>query len=227
MTDSTQLFFGRTLKEKKSRSELLIIESKIVDLNNNKEQIINKLSEQTILKKLLFEKGKMLETATIEALRILGFEAHPYKESDSEFDVVFTSREGRLIGEVEGKDDKSVNINKLRQLEMNLHEDFSRDEINEPAKGALIGNAYRLSDLPDRKEFFTTKCITAAHRSQTALIRSVDLFKAAQYLDGNKNARFALKCRKAILNATGIVKFPTVSRLEAKNDEDVSVERKS
>ena len=98
-----------------------------------------------------------METAIIEALKILGFEASAFKDSDSEFDVVFECSEGRVIGEAEGKDNKPINIDKLRQLEMNVHEDFSRPEVEQPAKGALIGNAYRITDPATRTDFFTDK----------------------------------------------------------------------
>ena len=91
-----------------------------------------------------------------------------------------------MIGEAEGKDNKAINIEKLRQLEMNLQEDYSRDEISEFVKRALIGNAYSLTPPEERREYFTTKCVLSANRSQTALIRSVDLFEVAKYLLGKK-----------------------------------------
>ncbi len=92
----------------------------------------------------MFEKGKLLENVIIEALRLLGFKAVPYKDSTSEFDVVFESDQGRLIGEAEGKDTKAVNIDKLRQLAMNVHEDLQREDVSSPAKPVLFGNGFRL-----------------------------------------------------------------------------------
>ena len=56
----------------------------------------------------------------------MGFVASPYKEANSEFDVVFESAEGRLLGEAEGKDSKAISVDKLRQLVMNIHEDLQR-----------------------------------------------------------------------------------------------------
>ena len=94
------------------------------------------------LRGLLFEKGKPLEEAIIEGLRKLGFTAEPFKDDGSEFDVVFESPEGRLIDEAEGKDNKAVNVDKLRQLQMNIHEDLLRDSVAEPAKPVLFGNAH-------------------------------------------------------------------------------------
>ena len=84
------------------------------------------------------------------------------------------------LGEAEVKDSKAINIDKLRQLEMNIHENLERHEVNTPAKGVLFWNAYRLQELGERSEFFTTECVSAANRSQTALVRTTDLFRVAQ-----------------------------------------------
>jgi hypothetical protein len=53
---------------------------------------------------LLYESGRPLEDAVMRALQALGFKADRYRDSGSEFDVVFSSEEGRFLGEVEGKD---------------------------------------------------------------------------------------------------------------------------
>ena len=58
-----------------------------------------------------------MEAATIEALSLFGFRAKPFEDAESAFDAVFESPEGRCLGEVEGKDNRSINIDKLRQLE--------------------------------------------------------------------------------------------------------------
>ena len=126
----------------------------------------------------------------------------------SEFDVVFESDEGRLIGEAEGKDSKAINIDKLRQLFMNIHEDFQRDEVKRPAKPVLFGNAFRLAPVEERGELFTEKCQSAAAMSSTALVSTADLFQVAQYLADQQDPDYARSCRAAILSATGRVVFP-------------------
>lgn len=98
------------------RVQLLEAERDVEKAQKNKERIAEELRSAGAIRALLYEKGKPLEHAIIEALRLLGFTAASFKESDSEFDVVFESGEGRLIGEAEGKDNKAVNIDKLRQL---------------------------------------------------------------------------------------------------------------
>jgi hypothetical protein len=197
-------------KEDIARSTLLEVEAKIDEIQKEKEQIEQRIADESVLKRLLYEKGKPLEASIRIALEIIGFTVSHYKESDSEFDVVFESDEGRVLGEAEGKDNKAISIDKLRQLEMNIHEDFSRDDVSTMAKGALIGNAYRLVEPEKREAFFTEKCLTAANRSSTALIRTVDLFFAARYLSGNTDEVFSKKCREAILAAVGIVEFPEI-----------------
>jgi len=152
------------------------------------------------------------------------FTVSHFEDSDSEFDVVFESKEGRLIGEAEGKDNKAVNIDKLRQLEMNMHEDFAREDIEQMAKGALIGNAYRLSEPKERGDFFTTKCLTAASRSGTALISTVDLFYVAKYLSEKGDKTFSRKCRQAIIKTTGVIKFPDIPLSEKENKTIIDVQ---
>ena len=142
---------------------LLEIEVELERAQRNKEEVKRQLSDAGMLRALLFEKGKPLERAIIAALKILGFDAKLFREGASEFDVVFECAEGRMIGEAEGKYNKAVNVDKLRQLAMNLHEDLQREEVSVPAKGVLFGNAFRLTRPEDRKEEpFTDKCILAA-----------------------------------------------------------------
>lgn len=157
------------------------------------------------LRDLLFANGKQLEEAIILALQALGFSAGGYRADDSEFDIVFESAEGRFLGEAEGKDSKAVNVDKLRQLEMNIQEDFERDEVDEYATGVLFGNAFRLTDPVERDpDFFTQKCLAGAKRSGVVLVRTTDLFVPARYvLENPKSATYAKSVRQAIQKAPG------------------------
>lgn len=202
--------------EELANSKLLVLEEKISKIMSQKEQALEKINNLSKLRNLLFEKGKPLEFAILDALKILGFSVSQYEDADSEFDAVFESEEGRLIGEVEGKDNKAVNIDKLRQLALNIHEDLQREEVEKPAKSVLFGNAYRLVPLNERQNPFTEKCISAAVVSSTALVFTPDLFMVARYLHDNKNARFAKQCRKSILNAVGRVIFPEIPKIVVK-----------
>lgn len=199
------------LKEEGLASEkLLKIEEKLEAIQADKEAVIDKVRDLSRLRNLLFEKGKPLEYAILEALKIIGFNVSQFDDGESEFDAVFESKEGRLIGEAEGKDHKAVNIDKLRQLSLNIHEDLAREEVEVPAKAVLFGNPYRLSSIDERNDPFTAKCTSAANISSTALVFTPDLFIVAKYLSDHRDSRFATKCRKEILKAIGRVEFPNI-----------------
>ena len=145
----------------------------------------------------------------------MGFRATPFKDSDSEFDVVFESNEGRHIGEVEGKDNKSVSVEKLRQLSMNIHEDLQREEVSNPTKPVLFGNAFRLQPITTRGKPFTEKCIAAAVMSSTALVFTPDLFFVVKYLLHNEDLDYARECRRTLSDTNGRVSFPKPPDLES------------
>ena len=190
------------------RLQLLEAERKVEQAQREKEEVADRLAATGQYRGLLYEKGKPLESLIIEALRVMGFTAAAFKESDSEFDVVFECVEGRLIGEAEGKDNKALNIDKLRQLSMNIHEDLVREEVSTPAKPVLFGNGFRLQPVSERPDPFTEKCHSAAATSSTALVHTPDLFKVVQYLLENPNEDYARDCRRSLLNCTGRVYFP-------------------
>jgi hypothetical protein len=98
---------------------------------------------------------------------------------------------------------------------MNIHEDFDREGVTEPAKAVLFGNAMRLAPPKERGEFFTDKCLTAAKRIGCALVRTTDLFEVARCLAETPNPDFAQKCRQALFNASGeVVAFPPPTATE-------------
>lgn len=192
------------------RQKLLKAETELEKAQRAKEELSRQLEDAGQLRALLFEKGKLLEVAIIAALTVLGFKAERYEDGKSEFDAVFESAEGRLLGEAEGKDNKAVNIEKLRQLSTNLHEDLQREEVNQPAKGILFGNGYRLTKPGERPTQFTDKCITSATSMSYGLVSTDQLYAAAQYLSGTSDDEFARRCRVAMIEMSGIVRFPDV-----------------
>ncbi|QHC85459.1 hypothetical protein AS589_12020 [Empedobacter brevis] len=181
------------------------IESKINILEAEKE------IEESLLD-LLFETGKPLEIAVIKALEILGYKAENFDNGDLELDQVIISPEkNRYIGECEGKDSKSIDITKFRQLQDSLNEDFQREEIDEKAFGLLFGNPFRNQKIEDRGDFFTTKCLRGAEREKIGLIKTTDLFFICKYLSENKNEAFKKKCREKIHRDLGkVIEFPKI-----------------
>ena len=158
----------------------------------------------------MYETGHPLNDAVLEAMRLMGFKADNFRESDSEYDAVLECDEGRCIGEVVGRDNGAINNKKMAQLETNINEDLMRDEVSEPAKAVLFGNGYRLKPLEERPtEQFTSKCLKMAKRNGAALVKTCDLFEVAKVLLDNPDTTFAAECRKAILQTEGkVVVFP-------------------
>jgi len=197
--------------EQKYIDEINKLENQILQIKTKLETKKELLVKSTISKKLLYENGKSLEAAIVDALQIIGFKAENYDDGESEFDIVFESREGRFIGEAEGKDASAINVTKFRQLESNIQEDFERATVTKHAKGVLFGNPHRLIHPKDRKDFFTTKAMSSAKRTGIALVNTHDLFEVVKYLKESKDKAYAKKVRDCFKNISGeIITFPKV-----------------
>ena len=215
---------GRTPAPEWSKSDVYTIQTEIqilkrigeideatLKLAEERRELSQELNRESLPRALLYESGKVLEAAVIDALRTLGFEAENYTDDFSEFDVVFIADEGRFLGEAEGRNNASINIDKLQQLERNIQEDFARPDVNAYAKGVLFGNPHRLTEPSERGILFTDKAIEAAKRTSIALVHTPDLFPIVQYLKKRKNASLAKRARQAILDASGEqVRFPSL-----------------
>ena len=81
--------------------------------NKAKRPPAAKLVAEGQLRNLLFAKGEPLEAAVLQALHLLGFKADRHVDDQLEIDAIFESEEGRFIGEVTGKENKPVDIDKL------------------------------------------------------------------------------------------------------------------
>lgn len=182
----------------------------IEGLSLQKNDLITKMEQETKLKDLLFETGKTLENGINLGLKILGYNAENYNDGIIELDHIILSPEGdRFIGEAEGKDNSAVNIDKLRQLLINIHEDLQREEVESSAIGILFGNGFRLTEPSTRVEQFTTKCISTAKSLNCILIKTSDLFRVAKYIKESEDQNFAKSCRDIIKSSVGkIVEFP-------------------
>ena len=191
------------------------LDRRIVELQQQRNQQVEAKAEVLEFSHLLYETGKPLEQAIEKALRLIGYTAETLRLGDLEIDHVIVGPSGRrMIGESEGKDNNAIDITKFRQLESNIGEDFQRDEIDEPAKGVLFGNGFRLTVPSERAEQFTQKSLINAKRLGSALIRTMDLYQAVAYLlDHPHDEAFKLACRSAIEEtAGGIVQFPDPSQ---------------
>ena len=114
-------------KEETLKTYLVELDKEISNLQTKKAEAEISLANAGDLRALLFETGPQLEAAILEALQQMEFQAANFVDQESEFDVIFYDLDGtRFIGEVEGKNDKAINIDKLAQLERNIQEHFEK-----------------------------------------------------------------------------------------------------
>lgn len=193
------------------QSEIVSVQKQIEELKEQNHNLQLSLSQEQELSALLYETGKPLENAVSKALKILGYvQAENYNDGKLELDQVIVSPEGdRFIGECEGKDSTAINVDKFRQLNDSLYEDFQREEVQEKANGIIFGNPQRLSEPDKRTLTFTEKCINNARREKVGLVLTMDLFKAAKRVADTGDEEYARKCRQAIKEQLGeVVVFP-------------------
>ena len=195
--------------EKQILNKIEVIDERIITLELEKKILFEDLSKFDDMKPLLFANGHDLENAVIKCLNMLGLTAEKFEDAHREFDAVFTFEGVRVIGEVEGKDNKAISITKFDQLERNRRSDFNRDEVEKKAKGILFGNGFRLMRPSERECEFTAKCLEEAKSTESALVRTSDLYKIATYLMNNNDEDYRAICRDLLISTNGkIVEFP-------------------
>lgn len=189
------------------QSRIISVQNQIEELKEHKHNLQILLAQEQELSALLYETGKPLENAVSKALKILGYiQAENYNDGKLELDQVIVSPEGdRFIGECEGKDSTAINVDKFRQLNDSLYEDFQRAEVQEKANGIIFGNPQRLSEPDKRTLTFTEKCTNNARREKVGLVLTMDLFKAAKRIADTGDDEYARKCRQAIKEQLGVV----------------------
>ncbi len=209
----------RLIKEIEIRKQINKKNTQILKLNEELSSLVDQLEKENELKALLYESGKPLENAVISALKILGYSAENYNDGTLELDQVILSPEGqRFIGECEGKDNRAIDITKLRQLSDAINEDFERDEVEEEAFGLLFGNPFRLMKIEERDDPFTLKCLQAAKRLNIGLIVTSELFDVCKYLKDTNDEKFKIECRETIHTGLGgIIKFPSIPKKSLAN----------
>lgn len=211
--------------ESVTEGEMLNVTTQIESLRAQYVELELQLERDGALRALLYETGPRLEAAVREALTVLGFEVQHFEDDQSEFDAIFVSPEGRFIGEVEGRDNKAVDVKKASQLHRNISEDFSRDDVDAMAVGVLFGNPFRLRPPEERGEAFTRKVVTFAETVGLVLVRTSGLFVAARYVKNTGDISFAERCRKAIAAGTGsVVEFPAAEEANSTEVLDTSGE---
>lgn len=212
---SAEPVWGQQLKLKTKRELSLIDE--ISFLESQHDEIRQKLDDRRALltesnwpRSLLFESGAILEKAVRDSLSVLGFTGESFRSGDLEIDAIFYDADSRYVGEVEGKDNSQVNVNKFRQLMNNIAEDLHREEVDRAAKGVLFGNAYRFTNPDERELCFSDKCIRNAESHGYALVDTRHLFEVVKYILDSDDNEFASKCRQAFKGEVGLLSFPQI-----------------
>lgn len=185
--------YEEQLKEINSKIDLLLSEQKTIEQSKH---------SLTKFKGLLYGQGPELENLVIEFFRMIGFTADNRKQDDLEHDIVFESAEGKGIAEIEGKDNDSIHIDKLDQLNRAVDEDF--ELTGSYPQGILIGNHYRLHKPGTRKDPFTEKVLIVAKKKSFGLLTTIEIYGAIEKLLKNpSDGKFLSECRKKILNTHG------------------------
>jgi hypothetical protein len=191
--------------------EIADANEKIHKIRSEEQSLQADLARERELKNLLFETGRPLEAAVMNALKTCGYSAENYDDGELELDHVIVSPEGeRFIGECEGKDNSAINIDKFRQLSENIQTDLQRENVDKPAIGILFGNGFRLTAPQDRQDQFTQKCLSSAKRG-TILVRTMDLYPVVRYIRETNDQGYMRLCRDAVLASLGrVVEFPAL-----------------
>jgi hypothetical protein len=198
-------------QERKLLQAIAGLNERIQKIRSEEQSLQADLDRERQLKNLLFETGKSLEAAVMNALKALGYSAENYNDGELELDHVIVSPEGdRFIGECEGKDNSAINIDKFRQLSENIQADLQRENVDKPAIGILFGNGFRLTAPEDRQDQFTQKCLSSARRG-TILVRTMDLYPVVRYIRETNDQGYVRLCRDAVLASLGrVVEFPAL-----------------
>ena len=103
----------------KIEKDISNLQTKIQKLDQNRTHLEKRLEREKIPHRLLFENGKPLREAVINCLKLIGFNNTSCYDKQVQFDVICKSEEGTCLGEVEGKDNKAVDVNKNFSINKN------------------------------------------------------------------------------------------------------------
>ena len=194
----------------KIEKDISNLQAKIQKLDQNRTHLEKRLEREKIPHRLLFENGKPLREAVINCLKLIGFNTTSHYDKQFQFDVICEAEEGICLGEIEDKDNKAVEVDKISQLIKALKKYIKNENIKTPLKGVIFGNGYRFEEPDKRPNQFTNECIKIANQQNISLVCTTDLFYISQHLKNHLDISFATKCRQAILSTKGVVPFDSL-----------------
>lgn len=195
-------------KEDEFETKLEEVEGSIQKLKEQKSKIEQEKQDYTRIKGLLYGGGHNLEDLIRDVLKKLGFEnVRSIRKSEFEVDVVFEYEGNIFIGEVEGKDNRAIDKDKVSQLVTTFAEFSKHQEDCIPDRGFLFGNGYRLIEPEKRGLGFTEGAIKTAKNLNCVLIETKDLYEIAKTIQEGADEEYCKKIRNLIIEAeSGIFK---------------------
>lgn len=184
--------------ENADRKSLDALAEKISKLEAEYDVELTKFEENTLIKKLFYEKNEPLEEAVRRAFEELGFTLT--KEDDK--DWIASSNTGEAILEVTGSD-ASVDIDKLRQLLNYLIDDYKESGVEK--KAILVGNHFANDPPETRGKPFTEKVVGESGVHSICLLTTLNLFKIVCDIREGKAKPEGI--RRRIFETVGIFKL--------------------
>jgi hypothetical protein len=189
-----------TLRETQIEGQLQEIRAELDKLKSSESALVADQASLLEMRALLYSNGFELEGVVRRALRELGLDAQPSDDGKLRIDARFEHDGVVYVCEIEGKDNKAVDINKYRQLmDMCLGE---QQRLGEGAqvRGVLIGNGYRLTPPSERKVQFTDQVLNNASTQGILLVTATDLYAAWRDATDQQPSPVAEKLKAAILS---------------------------
>lgn len=184
------------------------VNTKIEALKEQQSILTSNIAELESWKWLLYETGKhRLEPIVHKALSLLGCKVQPQPDSDSDGRV--ETEFGIALLEIEGTKE-TVKIEKISQLLKNIANLLTEEAVT--AKGILVGNPFRLENLPNRppnnsqKKLFSDEVLTTAEMHNISVLLTTNLYEIVSLILDNKFTTQQIKSlRERIFQGKGLV----------------------
>jgi hypothetical protein len=188
--------------ETRVATEIKTREEQIRKIQEEINQLRNRLGDSKSWRQLVYERDEALSRTVRRSMELLGFRAVEMKSSKGELGRLFQSPEGMVLCKVEGTDNAPIDKDQLLELFRTSADEMAQRD--EEISALLVGNAFRLQPLSQRKEQFTDSVRKIARRHNLGLITSRDLYDAISYaLSHPEDEEFKAQCRSAFIAPTG------------------------
>jgi hypothetical protein len=168
----------RTRMEAESAESITVLQNEIEEREKTIAGLRAAAAQVREKRALLYAKSAELEECVRRTLSGFGLDVTTYDDGHHRIDVVFRVGDTTFVGEVEGKDNKPIDISKFRQLMDMVYGELERQGENAEVRGILFGNPHRLVAPDERSQDFTDQVVTSAARNGVILIKTADLFMA-------------------------------------------------